>query len=104
MNDWNLMDAKQQKEAWDLYRFENGKYLIGYTFVLKDYTPIEKGNDHDHCELCLVKFFLGISNCLIKGYLTFYKYKNEKERAVWVCKECFNDFSKKLKWTVGKVT
>ena len=71
-----------KKNDWRLTNQEN--YLKNEVFMLSQYTPQKKNNDHDHCEFCLSKFSTD-DNGLHFGYCTLNKYR-------WICPKCFEDF------------
>lgn len=80
----------------DDWRYINGEHLKDKSFTYKTYKPLNKENDHDHCEFCWDKFSLLIDDALKEGYQTMLIQDDlEKDLAkkdAWVCRECFNDF------------
>ena len=69
------------------------QYLKGVQLVWRPYSP-NKGNDHDHCEFCWVKFtVIGTPDTLTEGYATKDGYR-------WICKTCFDDFVSRFNWQV----
>lgn len=85
-NDWRLDDS------------QSGKQFAGHSFEFRQYVPVEKGNDHDHCEFCGRTFFHTKldDNTNTEGYVTEVIHKKGKKQGHWVCKECFTDFKEKL--------
>lgn len=68
------------------------EYLSKVELKKMDKKYIQSKSDlwHEHCEFCMDK----ITNEYDKdAYATLDEYR-------WICKECFNDFKDKFKWTV----
>jgi hypothetical protein len=79
-NDWRLSNG--------------GDYLEGLEFSLRQYTANRADSDHDHCELCMVKFVESPepgSEDLGEGYATQDSYR-------WVCASCFGVFKDHYQW------
>jgi hypothetical protein len=80
----------------DWRRMGQEAYLAGKAFRRRSYEPFRPGWDHDHCEFCSRKFFVGAgghAEDLAKGFATEDAYH-------WVCEPCFEDFREELAWTV----
>ena len=80
------------------WRYECGRNMANSVFEHKNYAPVEKNNDHDHCEFCGKKFYHEMIDdyCTTEGYVTITIDKKGRESGHWVCKECFNDFKGEL--------
>ena len=76
-------------EDWRLLRGQD-QYLSSVTLQFSDYMPSNDINDHDHCEFCMEKFGSGETD-LKSGYCT-------KDRYVWICQNCFQDFKDRFNW------
>ncbi len=73
------------------------RWLRGLTWHVSDWHPANPANDHDHCELCSVKFAAeGAVDALHRGYAT-----GDRER--WVCAECFAAHRVRFEWRVREV-
>ncbi len=80
-------------EDWRLFR-QQENYLSNAVLIRHEYKPINKNNDHDHCEFCMTKFY-EFTDDLHFGYSTQYG-------EVWICEQCFEDFKEKFNWKVKK--
>ena len=79
-NDWRLTNQES--------------YLKGATLERRQYAPVSKENDHDHCEFCSAKFMVGaIPETLQEGYAPPDGYR-------CICATCFTDFEDLFDWCV----
>ncbi len=87
--------AKKEENDWRLDMYDG--YLDGTTFILEKFVSTEN-NDHEHCVFCMQKISdLNIEDCETEGYRTVYEPTGQSQ---WICKECFDEFKKKLDFKV----
>lgn len=83
----------QDPDKWPLCN--GGDYLYGLAFGYRPWSPASERSDHDHCELCLVKFMSvvhpGYDDILTEGYGTEDGYR-------WVCIDCFDAYADRFRW------
>lgn len=81
----------------DDWRLSNGgKYLEGLSWSWKPYKSYRENWDHDHCEMCMMKFTITSDyekDDLTEGYSSSDNYR-------WLCEKCFNDFKETYKWEI----
>jgi hypothetical protein len=91
MDDWRLTPA-------------NEKRLRAAVFVRKPFP-----NDHDHCQFCWAEFVqpgtpVHTEPTFYEGFTTSGPLSDPTDDYYWVCPTCFEDFRKRLEWTVRPAT
>jgi hypothetical protein len=73
------------------------RYLLGVRLHWQAWEPERVGNEHDHCEFCMVHFghkeLSDDPDTQLAGYST-------DDRQRWICRSCFEDFRDRFRWEV----